>query len=354
MDQDLLVGVTPDKSAFDEGNGIWALYDSRNTDYPHNQKSIRYFISGSKYESGYGLPGTTDWVRMRIVFTQEKTIFWDEVLGEHTKEKTVSWTNVYLGIAGDSDSTSRFDYIDWIAVRKYIDPEPSISIGSEEYYLQETTIITGEVSAEFLNADGESLGQVYDAYDTQFYRFKKWPKGFGSLTYKNASSWVANNASVSDVKMGILHGYCLKLTPSTFGSDGEIYYPSGKDLGLDLSWAKWLRLYLYADYENDVTVKIRLHQDADNYFEGSITVKAKEWRKYEILLSSLSKIGDPSLSNINWISIISPYPILIDSDHVFLPATRELLRVKFTLKRDSPDDPSPRVKLAKLIWREGA
>ena len=210
------------------------------------------------------------------------------------------------------------------------------------------------VSAEFLNSDGESLGQVYDAHDTQFYRFRKWPQGYGSFTYRNASSWGSSDASVSDKRMGILHAYCLKLTPSTLGSDGEIYYPSSKDLNLDLSWAKWLRLYLYADHEDDVTIKIRLHQDADHYFEGSLVVKAKEWRKYEVSMDSLSQVGSPSLSSINWISIISPYPILIDSDHVFLPATRELMRARFTLKRDSPDDPSPKLKLVKIIWREGA
>ena len=212
----------------------------------------------------------------------------------------------------------------------------------------------GEISAEFLNSDGESLGQIYDAYDTQFYRFRKWPQGYGSFTYRNASSFGMNGASVSDKRMGILHGYCLKLTPSTLGSDGEIYYPSTQDLNLDLSWAKWLRLYLYADHENDVTIKIRLHQDASNYFEGSLVVKSKGWRKYEISMDSLSQVGSPNPSQINWISIISPYPILIDSDHVFLPAVRELMRVKFTLKRDSPDDPSPRIKFVKIIWREGA
>ena len=212
----------------------------------------------------------------------------------------------------------------------------------------------GEISAQFLNADGESLGQVYDAYDTQFYRFRKWPQGYGSFTYKNASSFGVNGASISDKRMGILHAYCLKLMPDSLGMDGEIYYPSSQDLNLDLSWAKWLRLYLYADHDSDVTIKIRLHQDASNYFEASLIVKAKEWRKYEVSMDSLSQIGSPSLSNINWISIISPYPILIDSDHVFLPATRELMRVKFTLKRDSPDDPSPKIRLVKIIWREGA
>jgi len=85
-----------------------------------------------------------------------------------------------------------------------------------------------------------------------------------------------------------------------------------------------------------------------------LVVKAKEWRKYEVSMDSLSQVGSPSLGQINWISIISPYPILIDSDHVFLPATRELMRVRFTLKRDSPDDPSPKIRLVKVIWREGA
>ena len=210
------------------------------------------------------------------------------------------------------------------------------------------------ISAEFLNDDDEILGQVYDAYDTQFYRFRKWPQGYGSFTYRNSGNWGSSGASASDKRMGILHAYCLKLTPDSLGSDGEIYYPSSRDLSLDLSWAKWLRLYLYADHESDVTIKIRLYQDVDNYFEGSLVVKAKEWRKYEVSMDSLSQVGSPSLGQINWISIISPYPILIDSDHVFLPATRELMRVRFTLKRDSPDDPSPKIRLVKVIWREGA
>jgi len=264
-----------------------------------------------------------------------------------------TYSSGYVGLCGTGASATW--YWEYIIIRKYVDPEPSIStIGDEEEYTPPQTTSIGEVSAQFLNDDGESLGQIYDAYDTQFYRFRKWPQGYGSFTYKNASNWGSSNASVSDKRMGILHAYCLKLTPDSLGSDGEIYYPSSKDLSLDLSWAKWLRLYLYADHESDVTVKIRLHQDASNYFEGSLVVKAKEWRKYEVSMDSLSQAGSPSLNQINWISIISPYPILIDSDHVFLPAIRELMRVKFTLKRDSPDDPSPKLKLVKIIWREGA
>ena len=212
----------------------------------------------------------------------------------------------------------------------------------------------GEVSAQLLNASGEIVGQVYDAVETQFYRFRKWPTGYGALTYRNASSWGCSAASISDVRMGILQAYCLRLTPNTLGSDGEAYYPGSQDLNLDLSWAKYLRLHLYADHDDDVNVRVRLHQDASNYLEGSVRAKAGEWRRYEVAVSSLRKVGDPNPSRVNWISIISPHPILIDSDFVFLPATRELMRAKFTLRRGSPDDPSPKVKLVKVIWREGA
>ena len=135
---------------------------------------------------------------------------------------------------------------------------------------------------------------------------------------------------------------------------GMIYFPSSKDLNLDLSWAKWMRLYLYGDHTEDFTIKIRLHQDAENYFEGSLVVKAGEWRKYEISMATLSRVGSPNLSNINYIAIVSPHILLIDSDFVFLSAVRELMRVKFTLRRDSPDDPSPKIKLVRIIWREGA
>ncbi len=211
-----------------------------------------------------------------------------------------------------------------------------------------------EVSVQLLNASGEVIGQVYDAVDTQFYRFRKWPTGYGALTYKNASSWGCSAASISDVRMGVLQAYCLRLTPINLGSDGEAYYPASRDLDLNLSWAKYLRLYLYADHEDDVNVKIRLHQDSSNYLEGSIRVKAGEWRRYEVAMSSLSKIGDPNPSRVNWISVVSQYPILIDSDHVFLPATRELMRVKFTLRRSEPTGPSPKIKLVKVIWREGS
>jgi len=339
----------------DSGNG-YGPYIDHGSDVVKIDERSSYTASQIGTSGSLSSDPVNEWYFVRFYWKPDGTI----------RVEVYDQSGTLLGTATATDTTTKaftrvyvfggYTYfVDLLRIRKYVDPEPSITaIGSEEEYTPAHLEYAGEVSVEFLNANGESLGKVYNAYDTPFYRFNKWPQGYGSFTYKSVSNWGSSNASVSDVKMGILNGYCLRLAPDIPGSDGEIYYPSTRDLNLDLSWAKWLRLYLYADYEEDVTVKIRLHQDASNYFEGTITVKAKEWRKYEIPISSLSKIGDPSLSNINWISIISPYPILIDSDHVFLPATRELIRAKFTLKRDLPYDPSPKIRLIKIIWREGA
>ena len=52
-----------------------------------------------------------------------------------------------------------------------------------------------------------------EVYDTQFYRFRKWPQGYGSLTYLNHENWGSIKASVTSIKAGILNAYCIKLTP---------------------------------------------------------------------------------------------------------------------------------------------
>ncbi|MEM2731175.1 MAG: hypothetical protein QXH29_04705 [Nitrososphaerota archaeon] len=209
----------------------------------------------------------------------------------------------------------------------------------------------GSISAHILDVDDRVVESVYDACDSQFVYVSRWPKGFGSFTCKNASNYGTVNASVSDIPFGLLNKYCLKLTTSTQGQDGEIYYPSTKDLNILLSRFKYVRLYLYGDYISNFSIKVRLCQDNNNYLEGNITIKAGKWEKYESFISTFRKVGDPL--TLNWISIISPYSLLIDSDYILLPFLREVLRLKFTLRRDSPSMSSPRVKLVKIIWREG-
>jgi len=210
----------------------------------------------------------------------------------------------------------------------------------------------GAISADLMDADGDRIAYVNDAYDTQWLYIKKWPAGFGELTYKAASSWGGSGASASDARLGQLNSWCIKLTPSSPGTDGEIYYPSTQNLGLNISSYRYLRLYLYGNHTSDFAIKIRLCQDASNYLEGSINVKSGTWAKYEAALSTFTKIGSPN--TINWISIISPQILLIDSDYVLLPFTYELLRLKFTLSRPSASMSSPQVKAVKIIWREGS
>jgi len=92
----------------------------------------------------------------------------------------------------------------------------------------------------------------------------------------------------------------------------------------------------------------------DNYYEATLNHSGGVWRRYQILLSSFQKIGSPSLTNINYLEIETTMnAVNVDSDVVFIPLGQEKVRVKFTLTRPSASTLSPRVKLVKLVWREG-
>lgn len=209
----------------------------------------------------------------------------------------------------------------------------------------------GNVSVDILTADAQRVLTVNNAEDTWVAYVPRWPKGFGGLTTRTSSSWGASGASVTDAKQGLLNNYCLKLTPLTQGVSGEIWYPLAKNLGLSLGFARYLRLYLYGDHAEDFTITVRLYQDANNYLSGKLTVKHDTWAKYEAVLSTFTKNGNPT--TMNWLSISSPYNLLVDSDYALLSLTRETLKLKFTLTRGSADMTSPQVKLVKIVWREG-
>jgi hypothetical protein len=98
-------------------------------------------------------------------------------------------------------------------------------------------------------------------------------------------------------------------------------------------------------------VKIQLWQDISNYLEGSLAVFPSEWRKYEAVIKTFTRVGSPS--TINTIKISSPYILLVDSDHVLLSHVHEVLRLKFSLSRPSATNTSPRVGAVRIAWREG-
>ncbi|MCS7126552.1 MAG: hypothetical protein NZ929_06570, partial [Aigarchaeota archaeon] len=226
----------------------------------------------------------------------------------------------------------------------------------------------GRVSVQVLNSENETISSVYDAYDTRQVTIPRWPIAYAGLTYRNASRFSAVNATVSDKRFGTLNEWCLKMVPNTIGQDGKIIYPSHsmKGLELGLSQFKYMRLYLLGEHTDNFTVDVELIGEEASFSysfsasfsrntvrkkrTGKINVRKNVWGKYETVLSTFQ--GD-DISKIERIVITSKYPLLIDSDFVFLSFLREVLKLKFALSRSSPSMNSPTVKLVKIIWREG-
>ena len=211
---------------------------------------------------------------------------------------------------------------------------------------------------------GEDTGSAWDGTTPFYLKFRLENGVWKAYWSKDKENWIfigEKNASDFDGDFNYIglcatfHGNGKTVYSRGIWLDDERYFIPDENPSLDLSWAKYMRLYLYGDHPEakDFSVKIRLHTDADNYYEGTINVKHGTWKKYEVLVSSLSQVGSPNLSNINWISILTPYELLIDGDYVFLPLTRELVRVKFELSRPSADADSPKIKFVKIGWREG-
>jgi Phage late control gene D protein (GPD). len=209
----------------------------------------------------------------------------------------------------------------------------------------------GSVSAEIINVDEDVILRISDAVATRHVVLPRWPRALNHLTYRSASRWAASGATVSDVRLGPVGGWCLKIVPDTLGTYGTITYPASGNLSLQLQQFRYLRLYLYGGHTDSFAVKIQLWQDASNYLEGSLVVALGEWRKYEAALKTFIRVGNPA--TINWISVSSPYTLLIDSDHVLLGHVYEVMRLRFTLFRPSAADESPRVGAIRMVWREG-
>ena len=205
----------------------------------------------------------------------------------------------------------------------------------------------GDVKADLLRADDSLI----ESNIPQDYELPYLPKQAGWWTEQSASEWGIENGTLEDSRNAIISYWSVKAIQTA--SPMKIYYPKAKDAGWDLSKFKYLVIYLYSE-DDDPDLKIRLKQDESNYFEASINHVGGSWKRYEISISSMTKVGSPSLSQINYLEIETDLmSINIDSDYMFVPATREQLKLKFTLTRPSPDLESPRVKLAKFVWREG-
>ncbi|MEM4591725.1 MAG: hypothetical protein QW555_07855, partial [Nitrososphaerota archaeon] len=116
---------------------------------------------------------------------------------------------------------------------------------------------------------------------------------------------------------------------------------------------RYLVIYLFS-MSDDASLKLRLKTNASNYYEAVINHSGGAWRRYEVKISTMNTIGSPDLSNINYLEIETSLAALyIDTDYVFIPTKRETLRMKFNLSRPSASNVSPKIRLAKFVWREG-
>jgi hypothetical protein len=66
----------------------------------------------------------------------------------------------------------------------------------------------------------------------------------------------------------------------------------------------------------------------------------------------MTKTGNPT--TMNWLEITANIPTLfIDSDYILYPTALEKLKLKFSLSRPNASSISPKISLAKFVWREG-
>ena len=122
VDVDLFVAFMPIPTGIFGKNGIGCIYDSEGTGVD-KEKQIDYFPTGETVTGGQVTD--TNWHRTRMVVTENEVRFWDDLLGEISMAKGLS--TFYLSIGSDSESSSVFGYIDYIALAKASDPVDFVS-----------------------------------------------------------------------------------------------------------------------------------------------------------------------------------------------------------------------------------
>ncbi|MEM4384922.1 MAG: hypothetical protein QXU44_12835 [Candidatus Caldarchaeum sp.] len=231
-----------------------------------------------------------------------------------------------------------------------------------------------------LMAGGKTIKSILPAD----YEIEYFPKISGLLT-EDSSEWRAEGGA--SVVTGIIGFNAIKLVtlgcifspdsektifeiPWRIIARGQALYPRQKNLGLDVSNMRILRIYMYSRTNN--MVRIRFHENMDfEYSELVFTTVGGVWRKYEFLIPAKTKVerfvsktvfadadwenifGGRNLERINYINInTNAYSLTVDTDHVLLPVGKEKLTIKMNLSTQDPNV-KPKIRLMKLIWREG-
>ncbi len=132
-DTDLTIGLVPtDTTPWLSNSAIYAWYDGYGGIFwvsPYNQKNLRVY---GTYSALGGPIYSTDWQSFQIIYTGTQIQFWDSYTNSWlTAAVSPSLSPFYIQIAADTDSSTRYGYIDWIRVRKYASTPPTVSISNQ-------------------------------------------------------------------------------------------------------------------------------------------------------------------------------------------------------------------------------
>jgi len=130
QDTDLIISFAQSETSYILSTGtIECWYDGEGTGASWYQKRIVYRTS----TDGYGPQiQSTDWQKIVITYTSNSIKYWDSYSGSTLTYNNVMFNPFHLGIAGDTDSTTRYAHFDYIFIREYASPEPTVSIGPEQ------------------------------------------------------------------------------------------------------------------------------------------------------------------------------------------------------------------------------
>ncbi len=206
----------------------------------------------------------------------------------------------------------------------------------------------GEISAELLRADGT----VEATLNGKEYVFldKYIPKVKGSWI-RARERWKAENGILEAIR-GVYNLEAVKLVREDLSTAASLIYNSSKNLALNISKMRTMRFAILTD--SGGKVRIRLRTDEANYLETITESNAWSWMWHEIGIGAFTPKGNPDPLNINWIEFSiedeETRVLALDFDYLFQTFGRELLRLRFTLNRESSNKESPVIKQIYWVW----
>jgi hypothetical protein len=213
----------------------------------------------------------------------------------------------------------------------------------------------GSITVKVMDPQGNVLAQKSDPGFAGWHlakrlRLRRWPGRAQEITRRPANKlWTGINAEVFASSGGIVSGSCIGMRPTGSGASEMVYQLSSP---ADFSWARFATFFLHA-FSPNTTVKLRLYTDPGNYHEGTVTITEPDvWKEYMLDVSTLSRIGNPSLGNVTRIGVASNGPILFDADYLLHQYLRGQLVVRFELSRASPTAESPKISSVSITYEE--